>query len=75
MARADRKKVVLSVDRVSKSFRLPTEQSSGIKQAFVNWSKGVKGYKEQSVLRISSKCLPITSAQGRQMIFSAAALY
>ncbi len=51
MARADRKKVVLSVDRVSKSFRLPTEQSSGIKQAFVNWSKGVKGYKEQSVLR------------------------
>ena len=51
MARADRKKVVLSVDRVSKSFRLPTEQSSGIKQSFVNWSKGVKGYKEQSVLR------------------------
>lgn len=27
------------------------DSQSGIKQSFVNWSKGVKGYKEQSVLR------------------------
>lgn len=41
----------LEVNGVYKSFRLPTEQSSGIKQAFVNWAKGIKGYKEQTVLR------------------------
>ena len=32
-------------------FRLPTEQASGIKQAIINWTKGIKGYKEQHVLR------------------------
>jgi len=40
-------KYALEVKNVSKSFRLPTEQASGIKQAFVNWTKGIKGYKEQ----------------------------
>ena len=39
--------VVLKVNHVSKSFKLPTEQSSGIKQAFINWTKGIKGYKMQ----------------------------
>ena len=39
------------VKHVSKSFRLPTEQANGIKQAFVNWTKGIKGYKEQHVLK------------------------
>lgn len=43
--------VVLSVDHVGKFFRLPTEQASGLKQAFINWTKGIKGYKEQHVLR------------------------
>lgn len=43
--------IVLKVDHVSKSFKLPTEQSSGIKQAFINWTKGIKGYKMQHVLR------------------------
>lgn len=43
--------VVLKVNHVSKSFKLPTEQSSGIKQAFINWTKGIKGYKTQHVLR------------------------
>ena len=43
-------KIALEVKHVSKSFRLPTEQASGIKQAFVNWTKGIKGYKEQHVL-------------------------
>lgn len=44
-------KYALEVKNVSKSFRLPTEQANGIKQAFVNWTKGVKGYKEQHVLK------------------------
>lgn len=44
-------KYALEVKNVSKSFRLPTEQASGIKQAFVNWTKGIKGYKEQKVLK------------------------
>ena len=43
--------VVLKVDHVSKSFKLPTEHSSEIKQAFINWTKGIKGYKVQHVLR------------------------
>ena len=41
----------LSVSHVAKSFRLPTEQASGLKQAFLNWTKGIKGYREQQVLR------------------------
>lgn len=42
--------ITLSVKNVSKSFKLPTEQASGIKQAFINWAKGVKGFKRQHVL-------------------------
>lgn len=42
---------VLKVQNVSKSFHLPTEQANGVKQAFINWTKGVKGYKEQRVLK------------------------
>lgn len=42
--------IALSVKNVSKSFKLPTEQASGIKQAFINWTRGIKGYKEQRVL-------------------------
>ena len=44
-------KYALEVKHVSKSFSLPTEQANGIKQAFVNWTKGIKGYKEQHVLK------------------------
>lgn len=43
-------KHALQVKNVHKSFRLPTEQANGIKQAFVNWTKGIKGYKEFTVL-------------------------
>ena len=32
-------------------FRLPTEQATGLKMAFLNWTKGIKGYTEQHVLR------------------------
>ena len=40
----DERPVVLKVDHVAKSFRLPTEQATGLKMAFLNWTKGIKGY-------------------------------
>lgn len=43
--------IALKVEHVSKSFHLPTEQASGIKQAFINWTRGIKGYKEQQALK------------------------
>ena len=41
--------VVLSASHVSKCFKLPTEQATGLKQAFINWTRGIKGYKKQQV--------------------------
>lgn len=41
---------VLSVQHVGKFFKLPTEQATGLKQAFINWTKGIKGYTKQQVL-------------------------
>lgn len=43
--------VVLSANHVGKYFKLPTEQATGLKQLVINWAKGIKGYKEQHVLR------------------------
>ena len=43
--------IVLDVNHVEKWFKLPTEQASGLKQAFINWTKGIKGYKKQQVLK------------------------
>lgn len=43
--------VVLSVDDVYKDFKLPTEQATGLKQAFINWTRGIRGYRIQHVLR------------------------
>ena len=43
--------IAIEVKDLRKHFRLPTEQTGSIKQIFVNWVKGVKGYKEQKVLR------------------------
>jgi ABC-2 type transport system ATP-binding protein len=42
--------VAVKVDRLYKSFKLPKEQSSGIKQAIINRVKGKKGYEVQHVL-------------------------
>ena len=42
--------IAISVKNLHKSFRLPTERSGGLKQAFFNRLKGIKGYKEQKVL-------------------------
>ena len=44
-------KYALEVKNLYKSFNLPTEQANGVKQAFLNWTKGVKGYKKQEVLK------------------------
>lgn len=43
--------IAISVKDLHKSFRLPTEQSFGLKQALFNRLRGIKGYKEQKVLK------------------------
>jgi len=43
--------LAISVKNLHKSFRLPTEQAFGLKQAIFNRLRGIKGYKEQKVLR------------------------
>lgn len=50
----------ITVKNLHKSFRLPTEQAFGLKQAIFNRLRGVKGYKEQKVL----KGLDFTIEQG-----------
>lgn len=44
-------RTVIKVEGLTKSFRLPTERANGLKQAILNWLKGIKGYTEQQVLR------------------------
>lgn len=43
--------IAIAVKNLSKSFRLPTEKAFGLKQAIFNRLRGVKGYKEQKVLK------------------------
>ena len=43
--------IAISVKNLHKSFKLPTEQSFGLKQAIFNRLRGIKGYKEQKVLK------------------------
>ncbi len=43
--------VAISVKNLHKSFKLPTEQAFGLKQAIFNRFRGIKGYKEQKVLK------------------------
>lgn len=43
--------IAVKVENVSKSFRLPTESTQSLRTALVNRFKGIKGYKEQEVLR------------------------
>lgn len=45
------KKTVVKVDHVSKYFKLPTESTQSLRTALVNRFKGIKGYKEQHVLK------------------------
>ncbi len=41
----------ITVQNLHKSFRLPTEQTFGLKQAIFNRLRGIKGYREQKVLK------------------------
>ena len=43
--------LAIRVKDLHKSFKLPTERSWGLKQAFFNRLRGIKGYREQQVLR------------------------
>lgn len=43
--------IAIVAKNVHKSFHLPTEQAFGLKQAIFNRLRGIKGYKEQKVLR------------------------
>lgn len=43
--------IAISVKNLHKSFKLPTEQAFGLKQAIFNRLRGIKGYKNQKVLR------------------------
>ncbi|MGT2784729.1 ABC transporter ATP-binding protein [Streptococcus merionis] len=45
------KQIAVRVDHVSKYFKLPTETTQSLRTALVNRFKGIKGYKEQHVLR------------------------
>lgn len=45
------KKIAVKVEHVSKFFKLPTESTQSLRTALVNRFKGIKGYKEQHVLR------------------------
>jgi ABC-2 type transport system ATP-binding protein len=41
---------LIEIKDLHKTFKLPNERSSGIKQSVINFFKGVKGYTEQEVL-------------------------
>ena len=43
--------IAVKVDHVSKFFRLPTEATQSLRTSLVNRFKGIKGYKEQHVLK------------------------
>lgn len=43
--------IAIRVTELYKSFKLPTERAFGLKQAFFNRLKGIKGYKRQQVLK------------------------
>ncbi|MET3557525.1 ABC-2 type transport system ATP-binding protein [Streptococcus rupicaprae] len=45
------KPIAVSVKNVSKYFKLPTESTHSLRTALVNRLKGIKGYREQHVLR------------------------
>lgn len=45
------KKIAVKVDHVSKFFKLPTEASQSLRTTLVNRFKGIKGYREQHVLK------------------------
>ena len=47
----DASDIAIKVKDLHKDFKLPTEQAFGLKQAIFNRLRGIKGYKEQKVLK------------------------
>jgi ABC-2 type transport system ATP-binding protein len=47
----ENKKVMVEVNHVAKFFKLPVESTDSLKRTFINRIKGVKGYREQHVLK------------------------
>lgn len=45
------KETAVSIKNVSKSFKLPTESTNSLKRLIINAVKGIKGYREQQVLK------------------------
>ncbi|MDT2809390.1 ABC transporter ATP-binding protein [Enterococcus asini] len=45
------KEIAVSVRNVKKTFKLPTEGSNSLKRTITNYFKGIKGYREQTVLK------------------------
>ena len=43
--------IAVKIDHVSKYFRLPTEATTSLRTTLVNRFRGIKGYKEQHVLK------------------------
>ena len=43
--------IAVKVDHVSKFFKLPTESTQSLRTSLVNRFRGIKGYKEQHVLK------------------------
>lgn len=43
--------IAVKVEHVKKSFRLPTERTNSLRTTMVNYFKGIKGYREQEVLK------------------------
>lgn len=46
-----KKDSAIKVTGISKSFKLPTENTNSLKRTIVNYFQGIKGYREQKVLR------------------------
>lgn len=51
MSEQSSKQIAVKVDNLTKTFRIPTESSSGIKQKLINRMKGKKGYREFTPLK------------------------
>lgn len=45
------KETAVSIKNITKSFKLPTENTNSLKRLIINFFKGIKGYREQEVLR------------------------
>lgn len=45
------KKIAVKVDHVSKYFKLPTESTQNLRTNLVNYFKGIKGYREQHIIK------------------------